>query len=244
VIRLVTIVTGGLGQMSTLPALRSLYMHELASFSVPGLMKIRIEGREALPHEGPILLLANRCSLMDPWLLSLAAGRAVQVGATSPLFWLPGLGDLATRLGTVPLLPNNSDEIGATETAGRFARALERDQPVALFGDFGLGLRAVNSSPSSPTRFLEILLATRSARIPVVPVLAAGHGWQLKLHNNPLLSPLLRAGARLVNTPYPPVVFTENLVRLGRPVFWREGGPETTLEDFRKAVEHSLAELY
>jgi 1-acyl-sn-glycerol-3-phosphate acyltransferase len=230
--------------MSTLPALRSLHLHELASFSVPGLMKIRIEGHEALPREGPILLLVNRCSLLDPWLLSMAAGRPVQVGATSPLFWLPGLGDLATRLGTVPLLPTNDEEIGATETAGRFARALERDQPVALYGDHGFGLRAADSNSASPTRFLEILLATRSERIPVVPVLAAGRGWQMRLHNNPLLSPLLRAGARLVDTPYPPVLYAENLLRLGRPVFWRDGGGDSTLEDFRKAVELSLAALY
>lgn len=229
--------------MSILPAPRSLHLHELATFAVPGLLKIRIEGHAALPREGPVLLLANRCSLLDPWLLSLAAGRSVQVGATSPLFWLPGLGDLAKRLNTVALLPGGEEE-GSAEAARAFARALDRDQPVALFGDHRVENRPEGARPAVPTRFLEVLLAARQDRIPVVPLLARGQGWQLRLHQNPLLASMLRAGARVVDTPYPPVLYAENTLRVGRPVFWGEGHGDATLEDFRRAVELSLGALY
>lgn len=228
--------------MSTLPAPRSLHLHEIAQFSVPGLMKIRIEGHGALPREGPLLLLANRCSLLDPWLLSLAAGRSVQVGATSPLFWLPGLGDLAGRLNTVPLLP--AGEGSPDETARAFARALDKQQAVALFANPELQDRPEGARPGFSTRFIEVLLAARAERIPVVPLLARGQGWQLRLHQNPLVAPLLRAGSRLVDTPYPPVLFTDNTLRVGRPVFWGDGEGKGTLEDFRRAVELSLGALY
>jgi 1-acyl-sn-glycerol-3-phosphate acyltransferase len=228
--------------MTALPALRSLHLHELATFSVPGLLKIRVEGHAALPREGPILLLANRCSLLDPWLLSLAAGRAVQVGATSPLFWLPGMGDLAARLNTVPLIPPG-EEADPRDEPRAFAGALERYQPVAMFGDLALQERPEGARYGLDARFIDVLLATHAERIPVVPLVARGQGWKLRLHQNPLLAPLFRAGSRVVDTPYPQVLYTENTLRVGRPVYWRDGAREITLEEFRREVELSLGAL-
>jgi 1-acyl-sn-glycerol-3-phosphate acyltransferase len=229
--------------MTTLPAPRSLHMHELATFKVPGLLKIKIEGHEALPREGPMLLVANRCSLLDPWLLSMAAGRAVQVGATSPLFWLPGLGDLAARFNTVPLIPPG-EEADPQDEPRAFAGALERSQPVAMFGDLALEDRPEGARYGTSARFLDVLLATRTERIPVVPLVVRGQGWKLRLHQNPLVAPLLRAGSRVVDTPYPQVLYTENTLRLGRPVYWRDGSRESTLEEFRRDVELSLGALF
>ena len=223
-----------------LPAPRSLHLHELATFSVPGLLKIRVEGHQALPHEGPLLLVSNRCSLLDPWLLALAARRPVYAAATSPLFWLPGLGRLAGRLNTIALPP--AGEQAPAEAAHRYARALEQSHAVVLFGDFKIEDRPEGPRHGIPTAFLDVLLATSSERIPVIPVLARGRGWEIALHKHPLLAPLVRAGARLVDTPYPPVLYADNTLRIGRPVYWRDGG-ESTLEDFRRTLELGLGAL-
>ena len=225
----------------SLPATRSLTLHDLASYAVPGLFKIRIQGHHPLPKEGPVLLLANRCSLLDPWLLSLAAGRPVQVGATSPLFWVPGLGDLARKLGTVPLTPPLAP---GRSDASQFAEALEKGHAVAVFADHRLEPRAEGPRYTVSPAFMEVLLATRSERIPVVPLLCQGHGWQLHLHRNPVLASMFNASARVFDPAHPTVLFTQNTVRMGRPVYWREGASEKTLNGFRLAVEDSLGALF
>jgi hypothetical protein len=188
-----------------------------------------------------VLLLANRKSLLDPWLLTLAAGRPVQMGATSPLFWLPGISDLANRLNLVPLVPEQTPNNGG---ARQFAQALERGLPVAVFTDL-----AIESKPEGPRytvspAFLDVLLATRSERIPVVPMLCHGQGRQLQLQHNPFLAPLISAGARVLQSEHPPVLFTENSLRVGRPVFWRDGAGASTLQGFREEVEDSLGALF
>jgi 1-acyl-sn-glycerol-3-phosphate acyltransferase len=226
----------------SLPAPRSLTLHDLASFAVPGILKIRVQGHEALPRSGPVLLLVNHCSLLDPWLLSLGAGRTVQIAARSPLFWLPGLGELANRVGVVPLLPEAS--AGDRLHAKSFAEALEKGQPVALFGDYQLEPRPEGPRYTVSPAFLDVLLATRSENIPVVPLLSLGGGRRVQLQRNPLVAPFLRVGARVFDTTYPPVLFTENTLRVGRPVFWRAGGRPTTLQAFRREIEDSLGSLY
>lgn len=228
-----------LGHM-TLPAPRSLTMHELGTWTVPGLMKVRIEGHQELPREGPLLLLVNRCSLLDPWLLTLAAGRPVQMGARSPLFSVPGLGELASRFHTVPLL---GVEDGGSAARG-FADALEQQRPAAIFAPYQLERRVEGERYALPPAFLDVLLATRSERIPVVPLLNRGFGWQLRLQHNPILAPLLAVGAAVFDPAWPPVVYAENVLRIGRPVLWRDGDGATTLHDFRGQVEDSLGALF
>lgn len=230
-----------------LPAPRSLTIHEQARYSVPGLMQARIEGTGALPREGPLLLLVNACSLLDPWLLTLAAGRPIQTGVETPLFWLPGLGSLASRLNTVALPPQRpvdletwSAEAGSISQA--YADALDRGHAVALFVQPELEERPEGPRYTLPPAFLDVLLATRGERIPVVPAFAAGRGRQLRLADNPLLARLLRAGASVADWSWPPVLYSDNALRLGRPVLWRDGGG-STLQDFRAQVEDSLGAL-
>jgi 1-acyl-sn-glycerol-3-phosphate acyltransferase len=226
-----------------LPALRSLTMHDLASFGVPGLLKIRVQGQSTLPKDGPVLLLANRTSLLDPWLVALAAGRPVQMGAVSPLFWLPGLGDLANRMNIIPLVPEESHS-PTSDWSRQYARALERGHPVAVFADLQLEPRPEGPRYTLPPGFLDVLLATRSDRIPVVPLLAVGQGRKLNLKTTPFLSSLVNASSQVMQAAYPPVLYSDNALRIGRPVYWRDGSRETTLQGFRREVEDSLGALF
>jgi 1-acyl-sn-glycerol-3-phosphate acyltransferase len=225
----------------SLPATRSLTLHDMAHYAVPGLFKVRIQGLEALPKDGPILLLANRCSLLDPWLLAMGAGRPVQVGATSPLFWLPGVGGLAKKLGTVPLTPALAS---GQDEAAQFASALERGQAVAVYADHWLEPRPEGPRYTVAPGFLEVLLATRSDRIPVVPLLCEGRGWQLQLQRNPLLSRMINMGTQVFDPAHPPVLYAQNTLRIGRPVYWRDGSSQMTLQGFRHAIEDSLGALF
>jgi 1-acyl-sn-glycerol-3-phosphate acyltransferase len=225
----------------SLPATRSLTLHDMANYAVPGLFKVRIQGHEPLPKDGPVLLLANRCSLLDPMLLSLAAGRPVQMGATSPLFWVPGLADIASKLGAVPLTPQLTP---VPEDAPHFASALEKGHAVAVFAEHWLEPREGGPRYTVSPAFLEVLLATRSDRIPVVPVLNVGQGWQFHLDRTPMLASMLNASRRVVNTAHPPVVYSQTTVRLGRPVYWRDGARQMTLQAFRGSVEDSLGALF
>jgi hypothetical protein len=93
-----------------------------------------------------------------------------------------------------------------------------------------------------PPAFLDVLLATVSERIPVVPVLCQGRGFQLKLTKTPFIAPLLAAGSRVVSPDWPPIVFARNTVRIGRPIYWRDGAA-TTLQEFRRKIEDSLGAL-
>jgi len=230
-----------------LPAPRSLTLHELARYTVPGVMRARIEGLAPPPADGPLLLLVNRCSLLDPWLLTLAAGRPIQSGVETPLFWLPGLGTIATRLNTVALPPQRPIDVAtldaeAQEVAAAYADVLDRGHAVALFVGFEQG-QGQSPRYGLPPAFLDVLLATREERIPVVPVLSAGRGRSLRLGENPLIARLMRVGASVADPAWPPVLFSDNLMRIGRPVYWRDG-KGTTLQAFRDDVEASLAALF
>ena len=231
-----------------LPAPRSLTLHELARYSVPGLMQARIEGMSQPPREGPLLLLVNPCSLLDPWLLTLAAGRPIQTGVETPLFWLPGLGSLASRLNTVALPPQRPVDLEtwdaeAASVSHAFADALDRGHAVAFFVQPVVEQRPEGPRYTIPPAFLDVLLATRGERIPVVPALAVGSGRQLRLLDNPVLARLLRAGASVADWAWPPVLYSDNALRLGRPIYWRDGG-DSTLQAFRNHLEDSLGALY
>jgi 1-acyl-sn-glycerol-3-phosphate acyltransferase len=213
----------------------------MANYALPGLFKVRIQGTTPLPKDGPVLLLANRCSLLDPALLSIAAGRPVHLAATSPLFWLPGMSDLARQLGTVPLTPPLTP---MPDDARQFAAALEKGHAVAVFADHWLEPRPEGPRYTVSPAFLDVLLATRSDRIPVVPVLNVGQGWQMQVERTPLLGRLLTTTTRLFNTSHPPVLYSQTTLRVGKPVYWRDGSNQTTLQSFRGAIEDSLGALF
>ena len=71
-----------------------------------------------------------------------------------------------------------------------------------------------------------------------------GQGWQLQLQRNPMFSRMIQAGTRVFDPAHPPVLYSQNTLRVGRPVYWRDGTSQTTLQGFRGAVEDSLGALF
>ena len=80
----------------------------------------RVEGRgaEHIPAEGPVLIVANHSSVLDPPLVGGMCPRRLTFLAKAELFRVPGLGGLIRRLGAQPLRREGADP-SALRTAQR-----------------------------------------------------------------------------------------------------------------------------
>jgi 1-acyl-sn-glycerol-3-phosphate acyltransferase len=80
----------------------------------------RVEGRgaEHVPAEGPVLIVANHSSVLDPPLVGGMCPRQLTFLAKAELFRIPGLGGLIRRLGAQPLRREGADP-SALRTARR-----------------------------------------------------------------------------------------------------------------------------
>jgi 1-acyl-sn-glycerol-3-phosphate acyltransferase len=81
---------------------RVAWLHRPARALLRPLAKLHVEGLENVPRTGPVLLLANHATLLDPITLILAAQRPIQWMGTETLQRSPVLGPLHRWMGTVP----------------------------------------------------------------------------------------------------------------------------------------------
>jgi 1-acyl-sn-glycerol-3-phosphate acyltransferase len=82
--------------------------------------RVRVEGAEHLPADGPAVIAPNHKSLMDPFFVGVAAPRPVRFMAKSELFRGP-IGPLIRRLGAFPVRRGGRDA-EAIETAREILR--------------------------------------------------------------------------------------------------------------------------
>ena len=66
------------------------------------LFRIRLEGRENMPLEGPLLVCPNHISNWDPILIAAVTDRQIRFMAKSSLFRIPLLSTLLKALGCFP----------------------------------------------------------------------------------------------------------------------------------------------
>ncbi|MGI6684835.1 MAG: lysophospholipid acyltransferase family protein [Bacillota bacterium] len=95
----------------------------------------KIEGREHIPREGPIILVCNHVSYWDPVLVGCAMTREVRFMAKSELFSIPILNKILQVVGAFPIRRGHSDR-----TALRRAIKLLKDNEV--IGVFPEGTRS------------------------------------------------------------------------------------------------------
>ncbi|HEV8642544.1 MAG TPA: lysophospholipid acyltransferase family protein [Methylomirabilota bacterium] len=129
--------------------------------------RLEVRGREHVPGSGPVLLVANHSSVLDPPLVAGLAPRRVSFMAKAELFDVPLLGGLIRRLGAWPVRREGSDP-GALRTA---LRVLQEGGALLVFPEGTRGEEGVLRPPKLGAG----MLATLSGA-PVVPVYVRGSG--------------------------------------------------------------------
>nr|MCU0530257.1 1-acyl-sn-glycerol-3-phosphate acyltransferase [Cyanobium sp. Prado107] len=81
----------------------------LLVFPVFQLLRGRISGRAHVPRQGPVVVVANHGSHLDPPLLAHAVGRPVAYMAKAELFRVPLLGRIIRACGAYPVTRGGSD---------------------------------------------------------------------------------------------------------------------------------------
>jgi len=82
------------------------------------LFRLEAHGTEHVPRTGPLLVVANHSSLLDPPLVGGMTPRQLTYLAKAELFDVPGFGGLIRRLGAQPLRRQGADP-SALRTAQR-----------------------------------------------------------------------------------------------------------------------------
>ena len=100
--------------------------------------RMEVEGLEALPRSGPVLLAGNHDSNMDPVAVGVAARkhRQVRALAKASLWDVRGLGPVLNGMGQIPILRGEGD-------AGALDRAVEALRDGVCIGVFPEGTRSL-----------------------------------------------------------------------------------------------------
>ena len=125
----------------------------------------RSRGFRNMPKTGPVLILANHESYLDPLAVGLAVRRRIWYLARKPLFHPPVLGPFLKSVGCVPV-----DQEGvAKEGIKTCIDLLQADKPLLVFPE---GRR----SPDGKLQPLKggVSLILKRAPVPIVPVGIAG----------------------------------------------------------------------
>ncbi len=84
---------------------------------------------DRIPTSGPVILVANHESMIDPWLLGLATPRPIRYMAKAELWSNPVLGRVMSWFGTFPVDRGSGDR----SSVGRGAELLRAGEVLGIF---------------------------------------------------------------------------------------------------------------
>jgi 1-acyl-sn-glycerol-3-phosphate acyltransferase len=177
--------------------------------------RIRIEGRENIPAEGPGILLPKHQYWTDIPVVSLAAWRPVSYVAKQELFVYPGVRQFITALGGIPL-----DRVNPVKTLDSFRhleRILQDGEFVVIFPE---GTYYPHSMGRGKHRLIECILRFQEKK-----------GWQ-----GARTLPFIPMGIRYLEEK----VRTEIRVKIGRPLL---ADGKTEAQEFTQAIVGEIARL-
>jgi 1-acyl-sn-glycerol-3-phosphate acyltransferase len=164
----------------------------------------RSEGSHHMPRQGPVLVIANHESFLDPLAVGLAVRRRIHYLARKTLFTHPRFGNFLRSVGCVPV-----DQEGiAKEGIRTCIDLLHADKAILVFPE-GERTPTGQMLPFKPG----IGLVMKKAPVPIVPVGVAGaYEAYPRDQTAPRLSPLFwrptgAAVAASVGKPIPPEHF-------------------------------------
>lgn len=153
------------------------------------LYRVRIEGGDAIPAAGPVILAANHESLIDPWILGLATPRPIRYMAKAELFRHPLVRAVMNAFGTFPVERGAGD----ADALGIAGRLLREEQ---ILGIFPQGTCLPYRQRPWHRGAARLALATGS---PLVPVALVGTEKALRPHRIRIGRPRIRV---LVGRPF------------------------------------------
>jgi 1-acyl-sn-glycerol-3-phosphate acyltransferase len=158
------------------------FAYWVIAFALTLLFSLRITGRNNLPRTGPVLIVANHQSFLDPIVVGLATRRHLAYLARKTLFANRLLGPFLRAVNSVPI---DQEGVGKEGIRNILTR-LQEGWAVLVFPE---GERTEDGQ-FNPLRPGVALLLSR-AQVPVVPVGIAGayHAWP-RWRRWPIPSPL------------------------------------------------------
>ncbi len=160
--------------------------------------KTRVEGRENVPREGPVILVANHLSMLDPLVLGCAINRPIRFMAKHDLFSNRLFAFVLMHLGAFPVRRGQADR----QAFHMAFEILSRGQVLGMFPE---GTRSLDGELGQPYSGAAILAEKTGA--PVVPVGIVGTGR------------VMRKGTALPRS-------GRIAVRVGRPIYAARSGPD------------------
>jgi len=187
-------------------------VHRLITFIVAAhILRISVEDEHLIPESGPVILMSNHQSNLDPLLLGWAARRPLNMPAKIELFRIPILKQFIEGLGSYPVDRDARD----SASLRRSLSVLRQGRVLAVFPE---GTRSRTGEVGPFTTMLTRLAMREGA--PIVPVSMTGTG------------AILPPGKRL------PALRSKIVIRFGSPVDlsgW--AGRRPTDHDLKRSTE-------
>jgi len=93
------------------------------------LYQVELHGAERIPAAGPLILVSNHESLIDPWFLGLATPRPIRYMAKAELWQYPVVHWVMEKFGTFPIERGGGDRLAM----GRAASLLAEGEVLGIF---------------------------------------------------------------------------------------------------------------
>jgi 1-acyl-sn-glycerol-3-phosphate acyltransferase len=131
--------------------------------------RIREEGLEHIPDEGPALLICNHVSYVDALIIAGASPRPVRFVIDHRIFNLPILRFIFRTAGTIPIASDKEDSVIKDRAFNRVAQYLDEGEIVCIFPE---GRLTPNGDLSLFRSGMETILAQNA--VPVIPMALQG----------------------------------------------------------------------
>ncbi|NKQ12880.1 MFS transporter [Pseudomonas sp. SST3] len=131
--------------------------------------RVRQQGLDAIPEEGPAVLVCNHVSFVDALLIAGAVRRPVRFVMYYKIFRIPVLNFIFRTAGAVPIAARHEDETIYSEAFERIGRYLSNGEVVCIFPEGKLTTDGeMNEFKAGVERILE------ANPVPVVPMALRG----------------------------------------------------------------------
>ncbi len=131
--------------------------------------RVRQQGLDAIPEEGPVVLVCNHVSFVDALLIAGAVRRPVRFVMYYQIFRIPVLNFIFRTAGAVPIAARHEDETIYTEAFERISQYLRNGELVCIFPEGKLTSDGeINEFKAGVERILE------ANPVPVVPMALRG----------------------------------------------------------------------